>query len=172
MKKNIKLKKSQQKPTRTEIQFVRVFTYYVDLKLTQKKTEAFYFKVTAVTESKMNVQTGMTVNLQKLDTIAAIVFRKQKIKSGNLYEFLRTTYTNLQKNLARQNILLHSVQFDECRGLSVLMNDIETFTIRTDFAIDDLGTLHSVTSHFNQSNQLTQIKMKNLKANIEEQIIF
>ncbi len=170
MKPSLKLHKLKKTPT--GIQFVRVFSYYVDLQLTGKKSQPFFFDVIVKSQAAFKQQTGMTVDLLKLDTIAKKVFKNQKLKCSAFQEFLNVKYQTLKEALKIFGIRLRSVQFTECRGLSVLIKNRTWHTFRHDYAVDDKGVLYFVSSQFDEKNRLAQIKIKNLKLNIEEQIIF
>lgn len=158
--------------TRSEIQFGRVFSFYVDMSLAGRRYEPYYFKVTVITEGPIDPETGMSVDLIKLNSAATRVFRNQKIKSADLRQALSLKYRVLEESLTKHGIVLQTVQFDESRGLSVLVGTQALRTFRHDFAIDEKGVLYQVTSQFDDKNKLIRMKTKNLKLDIEELIIF
>lgn len=172
MKTKLSLTK-QNKKTRTEIQFVRVFSFYIDLAIGSKKAEAYFFKVTVSTQAPLNPQTGMTVDLVQLDRVAHQLFKNQKAhQTSKLSIFFQLKFKTLEKLLKKHKIHLVSVQFNECRGSSVLVTARGQEIIRQDLASDHKGCLYSVTSWFDQGEKLVQLRIKNLKTNLVELIIF
>lgn len=165
------IKKENKKSVRSEIYFARAFTFYVQLK-TQRHWETYFFNVLVTTAGTMNLDTGMTVDLMTLNRRAGFIFKNEKAKCKSLAEFLQKKFQTLNKILMAEKIQLISAQFNECRGLSVLFENKNFFLIRNDFAFSKEGELFFISSYFNKSNLLTKIILKDLKLNIEEQIIF
>ena len=136
-------KENNLKKTRTKIQFVRVFSFYVELAISPKKSEPYYFKVTAATEAPLNRKTGMTVDLIQLNLVAGKVFKNQRAKCASAEDFFKLKFVTFRISLAKKKISLRSLQFDECRGLSVLIDDHGLQTTRHDFATDDAGKIYA-----------------------------
>ena len=154
-----------------KIHFVREYPFYAHLYI-NKHSEGYFFNVVVTTSSPLNVQTGMTVNLRELNEIARVTFKSERLKCNSLAEFLEEKVKTLKEALSNHKIQFLSVQFNECRGLSVLFKSKKIFLIRKDFATNANGELFSVISYFNNSKNLTKMILKDLRHNIEEQIIF
>ena len=162
-----KIKNKNRITTRTEINFARVYSYYLS-----QKHESWSFQVILKCKSPLNKKTGMSVNLTDLDNTAESLFKNEICDLPNLISFLKRKVNQIQIQLQKKNIKLIAVQFNECRklGIHFIQNDI--LYLRTDFAKSEAGDLYEVVTYFNSNQKVIQLQLKNFKTKVTEQIIF
>ena len=165
MKKKLKIKNL--KYTRTEINFVRVYPYYLS-----QNNESWSFQVTLKCRSPLNKKTGMSVSLVGLDRVAESIFRNEICNLPSLISFLKEKVNQLKMQLQKQNMHLVAVHFDECRKYGIHFSQQDVFFVRTDYAKNEAGDLYEVITYLNSKQSVVQLQLKNFKNKITEQIIF
>lgn len=157
------------KSVRTGLNFARTYPFYIKL---PKADQAYFFSITISASKKLNLKTGMSVDLVSLDRLAEGIFKSQKSQKTSAVEMMADIVNQVQVGLKKIQTKLVSVKFSECRGSAYLFTGRQMYFIRQDYASDDVGDLFQVTSYFNKKNVMTRMDLKNLKLNTQEQIIF
>lgn len=123
----------------------------------------------------MNTQTGMSVDLDVLDTLIKQIFKNTACKNEAPVMFLKKKVLKLQRKLRKFKTQLVSVKFTEVRKFGVhfkLSKNVTAEVFRQDFAIAANHDLYKIISSFSLLEQLTKIQLHNLKSNVSEEIIF
>lgn len=136
------------------------------------KQQSYFFNVEVLVRGRLNLDTGMTTDLIRLDKIILSKLKLSSKSNHSVVDHLMRVNSQINISVKKLNLKLIQLAFHEERGFGICFNSKKQInTFRTDYGNDQENNLFKIVSYFDLQGKLVKTNLYNLKEKTTE-IIF